>query len=432
MSRILLLKPYWPYPYGKGEHTYNRIWAPLSLLNCAAILQQSGHQPYILDAHALRIKARKLRPYLQGFEKIVISSSCLDRWQCPNIDITPFLEAVENLKQVTAEFYVTGYHGTRCPEDMLRKTGAKAVIRGEPESVILDIASGKSLQDIPGITYAGHSRIVSNPDACLPDLKTLPVPAYRLLNPRKYFYEILGGRFALLEYSRGCQYQCTFCNKVMYGSGLRLKSARQMIEEIRTVVEECHFRSGYFIDLEFLSDREMVEDICDFFITENYDFRWCCQTRVDSLDGDILMKMKKAGCQLIHFGVESGKQKFLNETRKGFKLDRAMPSVKLCKDAGIKTLAFFIFGFQEETARDRAEILEYAKTLDTDYVSFHKIFPYAQDNGSVPEFRPDEIDAFIRQAFLQYYLRPACLKKLDFNVLLRSVRLLWARMTSLS
>ena len=49
--KILLVKPPWPYPYSNQDHTYNRKWPPLSLMNCAAILEEDGHEVEILDAH---------------------------------------------------------------------------------------------------------------------------------------------------------------------------------------------------------------------------------------------------------------------------------------------------------------------------------------------------------------------------------------------
>ncbi|MCK5084023.1 MAG: hypothetical protein KAR31_14030, partial [Candidatus Omnitrophica bacterium] len=91
---ILLVKPFWPYPYSKGEHTYNRMWLPLSLANCAALLEGQGNKVEILDAHSLRIKPGDIKSHLNGFDKIFITSSSLDRWQCPNIDIEPFLETI--------------------------------------------------------------------------------------------------------------------------------------------------------------------------------------------------------------------------------------------------------------------------------------------------------------------------------------------------
>ena len=188
----LFIKPYWPYPYSKNEHTYNRIWMPLSLANCAAILEEQGHEVAILDAHVLRIKPHHLKSRVRGFDKIFITSSSLDRWQCPNIDIAPFLETVRFIKEVTDELYVMGYHGTVASEDILKKTCAKAIIRGEPEDAVADIAHNMTLSTVGGVTFIDNGRIISTPDRDDVDLKILPVPAFHLLDTKRYFYEILG------------------------------------------------------------------------------------------------------------------------------------------------------------------------------------------------------------------------------------------------
>ena len=172
--KVLLVKPRWPYPYSKGEHTYNRIWPPLSLANCAAILEKRGVRVKILDCHALRIRPEKIKDYIKGFDKVFITSSSLDRWQCPNINIGPFLEAVNYLKRIVDDVYILGYHGTVEPEKILNLTKVKAVVRGEPEDIIWDICQNNEIE----------KTIVSAGDAV--NLKTLPIPAYHLLDFSKY------------------------------------------------------------------------------------------------------------------------------------------------------------------------------------------------------------------------------------------------------
>ena len=107
---ILLVHPYWPYPYSRGEFTYNRIWPPLCLANCAALLEREGHKVRILDANAQRIKPDRLARNIEGYNKIFITSSTLDKWQCPNIDITPFLQTVLKIRELTDEVYCMEYN----------------------------------------------------------------------------------------------------------------------------------------------------------------------------------------------------------------------------------------------------------------------------------------------------------------------------------
>ncbi len=429
MAHFLFVKPCWPYPYSKGDHTYHRIWPPLSLMNCAAVLEQHGHEAHILDAHALRLKPQQLFSRLQGYDKIFITSSSLDRWQCPPLDITPFLDTVRAAKQFTDEVYVMGYHGTADPDKILKLTQAKAVLRGEPEGRIRALGDGKPRPDIPGLTYFSKDKIMSTADGGHLDMRSLPLPAYHRIERRRYSYEILGNDFALFEFSRGCPYNCKFCNKTMYGPRLRTKSIQQATLEIQAAVEQHHYRTGYFFDLEFLADRDLAEGVCDFLISKHYPFQWCCQTRADSLDGTILNKMKRAGCRLIHMGIESGQQKYLDLTDKNLRLEQGREAVRMCRSAGIQSLIFLLFGFSGETAQDRESALRFARECDPDYVSFHKIFPYREGTFYLADLDKNrDIDRFIRMAILRYYLRPGPLRRMNGGALLRSLRLLLGRL----
>jgi len=429
---ILLIKPYWPYPYSKGEYTYNRIWPPLCLANCATLLEKEGYNVKILDAHAQLITPDKIANYIKGYDKVFITSSTLDKWQCPNIDITLFLETVRYIRQLTDEVYIMGYHGTVEPEKVLDLTKAKAVIRGEPEYTVLEICKNNSLFGIKGISFRNNGNFISNPDRPSLDLKTLPTPAYHLLDINKYSYEILGKNFALFEISRGCNYKCRFCNKIMYGNGLRTKSVEQVIEELKIAVEKYNVKTGYFIDLEFLSNRKIMEQLCEFLIKKGYNFKWCCQTRPDSMDMEILKKMKMAGCELIHLGIESSLQKFLDYLGKNITIKQIEESIRMCKAVGIKTLTFFLFGLHDETDEDRRRILSFIKKLNTDFVSFHRIYPYNKANTSYINIkRNSKVDEFIRKAYIKYYIRPSYLYKLNLSTVLDGVGLFLGRMRTL-
>jgi len=429
---ILLIKPYWPYPYSKRDSTYNRIWPPLSLLNCAGLLEKNGFTVKILDAHAERINPEKISNYIGRFDKVFITSSSLDRWQCPSIDIVPFLRAVEHIREVTNEVYVMGYHGTVEPGKILNLTKAKAVIREEPEATLLDICRGKALLNIKGVSFKSGAKLISTPRRELLSLKILPAPAFHLLNFRKYRYEILGGDFALFEISRGCEFKCRFCNKIMYGETFRAKSKEQVFREVTLAVEKHNVKTGYFIDLDFFSNGKLVEALCDYLIEKNYRFKWACQTRPDFLNIEILKKWKKAGCSLIHLGVEAGSGKLLRAFNKEMDLDKVRKAVKLCQEVGIKTLAFFLFGLPGEIRQEREKSFKFAKELNTEFVSFHKVFPYLGSNIHQDNFKFDkEVDKFIRSAFIRYYLRFSYLWKINLWTILKGLRLFLGRLRTL-
>ncbi|MFC1630933.1 B12-binding domain-containing radical SAM protein [Candidatus Omnitrophota bacterium] len=430
--KILLVKPYWLYPYNLGEDTYNRIWPPLALLNCAALLEKCGHNVKILDAHAQRIKPERMTNYVKGYNKIFIASSSLDRWQCPNIEINYFIETVRKIRKLTDQVYVIGYHGTVEPERILDLTGAKAVIRGEPEYTVSEICQNNNLSEIAGVSFKVNGKIKSTPQRAPFDLKNLPLPSFHLLDFKKYFYEILGRSFALFEINRGCKFSCRFCNKVMYGEGLRTKSKEQVIEEVRLAVEKYNVKTGYFIDLDFLSNSEIVQALCEYLIEKKYKFKWTCQTRPDLVNREILEKMKKAGCRLIHMGIETGLQELSDSINKQISINKVKQAVKLCKKIGIRTLIFYMFGLPGETEEDREKTLCFIKELDADFISLHKLTPYKGTDIWKDRLRLNlDLDKFIGKAYAQYYLRPTYLFRLNLPIALGGLRLFFRRMVTL-
>lgn len=266
------------------------------------------------------------------------------------------------------------------------------------------------------------------------------MPAFRLLDFGYYRYEILGDRFALLETTRGCHYRCHFCLLKMYGKGYRRKDPDQVVREVTYLVGEAGARTGYFIDLEFTAAREYVWDLCERLIVAGLPFEWACQTRADYVDGPLLNLMKRAGCRLIHFGVESGSARVLAATNKRITLEQIERGVVEAKQAGIDQVCFFMFGFPGETQEDMDATITFAKRLNPTYASFHAVSPYRgttlyEMSGSdelFPEVFSKEHDSDILQgivnrAFQQFYLRPAVL----WSRLCRMDLRLWRRQAAL-
>lgn len=105
----------------------------------------------------------------------------------------------------------------------------------------------------------------------------------------------------------------------------------------------------------------------------------------------------------------------------------------MCEKAGIKTLAFFMFGFRGETAKDREEIFQFARKLNTNFVSFHKVYPYRKSDIYLSDIHSNkEIDNHILKVYLKYYLRIAYLKKSDIMTLIRSFKLFLGRLGTLT
>ncbi len=226
---------------------------------------------------------------------------------------------------------------------------------------------------------------------------------------------MLGKKLALLETARGCPERCTFCLKEMYGSRVRMKNPLQVASELELVLS-LGFETVYFIDLEFTMARERTLELCG--ILRKYGLRWCCQTRIDAVDDHLLRQMRKSGCSLIHYGIESGSERtreLIGKPLSNAQIERAILETR---QAGIAAAGFFLFGFPWETASDWRETGRFARRLPLSYASFHRVTPYPGTSlgkafahepwwVSDPEEASEPPD--LTRNFLKFYLRPAYL-----------------------
>jgi radical SAM superfamily enzyme YgiQ (UPF0313 family) len=142
-------------------------------------------------------------------------------------------------------------------------------------------------------------------------------------------------------------------------------------------MEECYHKHGVreidVFDYEFLINRKRTERILDLMIAKKLDITWACRARIDSVDPDLLGKMKTSGCNRVYFGIESGDQATLDRVNKGITIAQIRETIGWCKDYGIKALGFFLVGVPGETRQSVKRLVKFAKGLDLEYVQFSKL-----------------------------------------------------------
>lgn len=449
VARVVLVNPGQAQIVNPRGRIYNRVWPPLDLATTAAWLEQDGIAVSIVDANAERLSPAEVAARVAGADQVFVTSSSLDRWQCPFLDLRPFLQTVDAVRSRAPQVFILGSHGTVRPAEVLAMTGATAVVRGEPEQTVRDIASGRPLSDVRGVTWMGPSGVVHQPDQHPIPLDTLPAPALHLLPMDRYHYEVMGSHFTLFEMSRGCASSCSFCLLKTYGTGVRRKPLASMLSEIHEAVTRFGVRRAYFFDLEFTVLRQQVIDLCHALIAAQYPLEWCCQTRLDLVDDELLALMKRAGCRLIHAGVEAGSDRVLASTGKELTLAEVREGMARITHAGIDTACFFLLGLPGADESDADDVIRLAMELAPTYPLFHVAAPYPgtamydlvaadpryrfSDESLFPEaiegpLTLAELKALARRAYLRYYLRPRYiinrLRSGRFGLLLTQARLL--------
>jgi anaerobic magnesium-protoporphyrin IX monomethyl ester cyclase len=414
VADVLLVNAGWGALFSGKVKRYNRRFPPLDLLNCAALLRNAGHRVSLIDGRAG--DGRDLGQAASRADHIMVTLSSLDRWQCPNTDLDQVDRFLEPFP--SDRLTLMGAQVTVRPELLLQRTGALGAILGEPEGAVIGLADGGAHGEIAGTAALQGAELVKTENQPL-DLTDLPTPAFDLIDFNHYRYEVLGGRMGLLELTRGCPWRCRFCLLAMYGKKYRRKTPAQLVEEVRVAWSQG-MRCAYFQDLEFTLDHELVAATCEALKRSGLPLRWGCQTRPDTIDRPLLQLMREAGCEVIHYGVESGVPRVVKTTDKRQSLDAVETGVRLAREVGMNSLCYFLIGLPGETPDEMYRTFEFARRVGPTWASFQVATPYpttryhdeAEFSEAFPEcfdgaLSADELRALARRFTAEYHLRPA-------------------------
>lgn len=269
---------------------------------------------------------------------------------------------------------IGGVHPTILPDEVINSDLFDFVVRGEGENTFLEIAKGEKKKDILGLSYRDdNGRIVRNPERpYIKDLDTITFPARDL-----YINEPESMDYGYIMTGRGCPFQCTYCaSKKIWNRKARFRSEQNVIEELKYVHMTFGTRSFYFIDDTFTLDLKRAKRICQMMIDEGMDIEWICDTRVDTLDEELLFLMKKSGCTRVKIGVESGSERILKNIKKGITKDQIRRAVSLIRKAGLDFTIYLMIGFPTETDEEVHETIDFARELDPKYYSLSILAPY--------------------------------------------------------
>jgi len=270
------------------------------------------------------------------------------------------------------------------------------------------------------------------------DLDSFPLPALDLYPMEKYYppVYIWGKKVANMVTSRGCPYECTFCEaKMTFGRTFRYHSEKRVLEDLDYLNKRYGYDSFQFYDDIFTTDRRRVVELCESLLKNNRKYKWMCYTRTDRVDPELLKLMKRAGCYMISFGIESGDQVLLDKIRKKLVVETNMKGIEDCAKAGINGVGTFMLGLPGETRQQTVNTIEFARKSKLAYSIFGITEPYpgtemwgdavkegyfinADENFTnhllanfnkiwVPNGRTrEDLEELTREAYRKFYLRP--------------------------
>lgn len=431
------------------------ITPPLGLGYLSAYLKSKGYNSHIVDPlqkHNLDMD-ETVEKIAEFNPKIVCISA--------STDIIP--ESAELVSKLRKKIpgvitIIGGPHATSIPEITLEQVKVDIVVVGEGEETVLEIVSkvekGESdFGRVQGICFRNKkgSIVKTERRPLIKNLDELPFPDWEEIAPTMY-PEAPHGVYTKshpvgpILTSRGCPYRCTFCaSNVIWQFRFRQRSAKNIVDEIELLVNKYGCKEIHFEDDNLTLIKKNAIEIIDEIQKRGLKFDWKCPNgvRIDSLDDELLSKMKESGCYLLALGIESGNQEILNRAKKNLDLSIVREKVKLIKKHGIITHGFFMIGFPGDTKETVMQTIKFARDSGFHTSQFNILSPFPgceiyddwiknkdmkdvdwrQFNVHTGMYETEELTAedlkkLQRTALLYYYSRP-----LNFFNFVRHLRL---------
>lgn len=356
---------------------------PLGLAYIASVLEREGFGVEIQDMNIMHGEIADFLKKVKEIQPKIVGIS----FMTPQVKIAG--QIAEGVKAVAPSAWVVvgGPHVSAVPQEVLQQRPIDFAVIGEGEMTMLDLArvllrTGGDFDDIHGLAFRRDGEVVlTTPRPPIMDLDSLPFPAWHLLPVDKYSVRGYGGdlskpTFAILS-SRGCPYQCIFCDShTVFGRKFRGRSAENILSEIIYLRDKYGATQFDMVDDTITINKERLARLCQMVIERGLNIQWMANARVNAVDYDLLRLMRDAGCVRIDFGVESGDPGVLKTIKKGITIDQARRAHRWTKKLGIRTSSFFMVGNPGESWSSVKQTLQLAKELKSDFPSVGIATPY--------------------------------------------------------
>lgn len=350
---------------------------PLGLLTLATYLIHKGFKnTRCIDAQLDNLTPEKTATRLATLRPDVVGFSAWTEFWYPTWKSIALTR--EYLPHCT--IIVGGPHCLEYARETLEHSEADYAVAGDGEDTLLglmlSLQAGCRVDDLPGLWRKKEGRIIApkRPTAVLDDLDKIPGPDRTLLPYQRYNSVLSPHDYeTTMITSRGCPYRCSFCK--IHSQTVCARSAERVVEEFREIAA-LGITDIQVYDDTFTWSRQRVIDICTGILDSGINVRWAIRDRVNRADPELYRLLKAAQCHRIHFGVESGSQRILEACGKGITLEQAQEALQLANDMGFTTLAYYMFGFPDETYSDALSTIAFATNTKVDYAVFAVLIPY--------------------------------------------------------
>lgn len=265
---------------------------------------------------------------------------------CASICTDDILYIINKIK--AKKIIVGGPHAYLHPEWFPDKVSH--IVRGEAEHIIYNLILEKINDKIINTNRLSNIDLDSIPRFPFEDFYN----RYRKYYDWNFVFHNISPIFTF-NTSRGCPYNCSFCSvRKIWGRKYTYMSAKKIIDDIKYVIS-LGAKGVYFREDNFTINNKRVIEFCKYLITNNIKISWACETRVDTIDYELMKLMNKAGCIGFYVGVEHLSDHMLEVFNKQTTVNQILKFFENTYKLNIKTAASFIVKHPEETEKDRKE-----------------------------------------------------------------------------
>lgn len=356
---------------------------PLGLGYLGAVLKSRGHEVRILDMEPLKIGFRELPGAIREFSPRLVGVSFMTSQHGNAMRCF----SVVRSGAPGAATVAGGIHVSALPAEVMQNADIDFAVVGEGENTLLELvesldAGPPEWRKIPGLVFRDDGETIFNPPReLIENLDDVPMPLWEELSRARYTDIPTGlGReveFFPLITGRGCPNECNFCaSNIVFRRKLRMRSPENVFQEMKVLYDRFGARHFNFLDDTLTIRKNDVMRLCEMVVDEGWDVEWRCTARVDTVDLELLKTMKRAGCRMVTYGVESGDPQILRNIRKKIDLEQVKKAFRLTREAGLQSMGLFMVGNLGETRESVQKTIEFIKELDADYASCSILTPF--------------------------------------------------------
>lgn len=341
---------------------------PLGLAYLIPFLRKANHKVEVLDINGYQYSREEVKEHIKKLDcDIICTGGLLTQYK-----YLKFLTAALKKYHPNVPIVIGGNIANEIPHLLFKHTSSDILMLGEAEITICQLADALEnrapFKNIDGLAYKENDNVIyTAPRKIIENIDSIPFPEWDLFPVETYIqnYQKVANNYRAMPMiiTRGCPFVCKFCYHSFMNEKARFRTPDNIISEMKYLIDKYKINSVMFYDDLFLLNRKIVEELCDMLIQQKIDLKWNCLTRLEMLDENLILKMKKAGCIFISYGMESGSQTILDNMRKGINIQNAKETYKRIRKLGLINFGTFMLGYPGENMKTIRETVDYCKEL---------------------------------------------------------------------